>query len=112
MANCDSVSANCYSGQEGPYAWSATLTQAQIASLASALTAGSLDFSYTWDSNTPPVADGLSQTGYDQQYVYAGAPTINIQLTQTPEPATVLICLGGLAGIAALRRLRKVQTRF
>jgi hypothetical protein len=40
------------------------------------------------------------------QYVYAGAATINIQTT--PEPAGLVLCLGGLAGIVALRRFRKV----
>ncbi len=50
VAACDSISANCYSGQEGPYSWSATLTQAEIAALAPALAAGSIDFGYTWDS--------------------------------------------------------------
>jgi hypothetical protein len=106
VANCDSTSANCYSGQEGPYNWSATLTQAEIADLAPALAAGSIDFGYTWDSTTPPFSDPLSPTGYDDQYVYAGAATLDI--TPSPEPATVLFCFSGLAGLAAFRRFRKL----
>ena len=107
VASCDSISANCYSGLQGPYAWSATLTQAQIAALAPALAAGSIDFTYTWDSSPPaqPVMDPLSPTGFDPQYVYAGAATLAI--TPTPEPATVLFCFSGLAGLAAFRRFRR-----
>jgi hypothetical protein len=109
VANCDSILANCSSGQEGPYTWSATLTQAQIADLAPALTDGSIDFGYTWDSSPPaqPVPDPFfSPTGYDAQYVYAGAATLDI--TPSPEPATVLFCFSGLAGLAAFRRFRKL----
>lgn len=105
VAQCDSASANCYSGQEGPYSWSATLTAAQIATLAPAFTAGSLDFTYTWGSS-PAIPDFFSPTGYDAQYVYTGATTIDVSLS--PEPATVLFCLSGMAGIVALRRFRKV----
>jgi hypothetical protein len=107
VASCDSISANCYSGLQGPYAWSTTLTQTQIAALAPAIAAGSIDFTYTWDSSPPvqPVMDALSPTLYDPQYVYAGAATLAI--TATPEPATVLFCFGGLAGLAAFRRFRK-----
>jgi hypothetical protein len=105
VAACDNPSANCYSGQEGPYSWTATLTAAELADLAPALAAGSLDFTYTWGSS-PPVMDALSPTGYDDQYVYAGDPTIDIQVV--PEPASVLLCFSALAGIAALRRFRKV----
>jgi hypothetical protein len=105
VASCDNISDNCYSGQEGPYTWTATLTQAEIAALAPALAAGSIDFTYTWGSS-PPVQDFFSPTGYDDQYVYAGDPTIDVSLS--PEPATILICLSGLAGLAALRRFRKI----
>jgi hypothetical protein len=107
VASCDSTAANCYSGQNGPYNWTATLTSAQVAALAPALAAGSVDFTYTWDSNPPaqPIPDPLSSTGYDPQYVYVGAATLDI--TPTPEPATVLFCFSGLAGLAAFRRFRK-----
>jgi hypothetical protein len=100
VAGCDSILADCYSAQNGPTAWTYTLTAQNLSTLASAISSGSLDFTYTWDNNTQ-----FSFQGYDQ-YVYAGAPTLNIQVT--PEPATVLICFGGLAGIAALRRFRRV----
>jgi hypothetical protein len=98
VAFCDDPAANCISGQEGPYAWSATLTPTQIADLSSALAAGSIDFTYTWDA---PV---FAFAGFDQT-VYAGAATLDI--TATPEPSTVLFCLSGLAGIVILRRFRK-----
>ncbi len=105
VAACDSISDNCYSGQEGPYTWSATLISTEIADLAPALEAGSLDFTYTWGSS-PAISDPFfSSTGYDDQYVYAGATTLDI--TNTPEPSTVLFCLGGLAGVVIRRRFRK-----
>jgi hypothetical protein len=109
VAQCDSASADCYSNQDANNSWSATLTAAQIATLAPAFTAGSLDFTYTWGSS-PAISDPLSVftggTGYDPQYVYAGETTIDVSLS--PEPATVLFCLSGMAGIVALRRFRKV----
>jgi hypothetical protein len=106
VAACDSISDNCYSGQEGPYAWNATLTSTEISDLAPALEAGSIDFTYTWGSS-PPIPDPFfSSTGYDDQYVYAGATQLDI--TSTPEPNTVLFCLGGMAGVIMLRRFRKV----
>jgi hypothetical protein len=107
VAACDDPTANCYSGQEGPYTWTATLTPAQIATLASAITAGSIDFGYTWDADPPaqPIADLLAPNGYDAQYVYAGAATLDINTT--PEPATCLFCISGLAGLVALKRFRK-----
>jgi hypothetical protein len=99
VAGCDSIMANCYSNQNGPTAWTYTLTSANLSTLAPAITGGSLDFTYTWDNNTQFAFPN------DLQYVYAGAPTLDIQVT--PEPATLLMCFGGLAGIAALRRFRK-----
>jgi hypothetical protein len=109
VAACDSILNNCYSGQEGPYFWTATLTPAEIADLVPALTAGSLNFTYTWDSSPPaePIPDLFSSTGYDDQYVYAGAATIDI--SYTPEPATLLLCLSGLTIVVALRPFRKVR---
>jgi hypothetical protein len=100
VANCDSIVANCYSNQNGPTMWSYTLTASNRSTLASAISSGSLDFTYTWDNNTIVTIPG------DDQYVYAGLATLTIQTA--PEPASVVICLGGLAGIAVLRRLRKV----
>ncbi len=104
VAECDSASADCYSGMEGPYTWSATLTPAEIAEFAPALSAGSIDFGYTWGSS-PPAPDAFTG-GFDDQFVYAGAATLDI--TPSPEPATVLFCLSGLAGLAGFRRLRKL----
>jgi hypothetical protein len=105
VASCYSTLLNCYSGQEGPYTWTATLTAPQIAVLAPALEAGSIDFSYVWGNN-PPLADFFAPTGFDLQNVYAGAATLAV--TVSPEPATVLICFSGLAVVVALRRFRKV----
>jgi hypothetical protein len=105
VAECDDPAAACYSAQaEGPTAWSATLTQAQIGLLLPAIDAGAIDFGYTWDSTTPPVPDGASPTGYDPQYVNVGTATLMI----SPEPSTVLLCFSGLAGLAAFRRFRKL----
>lgn len=100
VASCDTILANCYSNQNGPTAWSYTLTAANLSTLHSAITGGSLDLTYTWDNNTQFAFPG------DLQYVYAGASTLAIQVA--PEPATLLTCIGGLALIAALRRFRRV----
>jgi hypothetical protein len=100
VASCDGILDDCYSNQNGPTTWSYTLTASNLSTLAPAITGGSLDFTYTWDNNTQFAFPG------DDQYVYAGLATLTIQTT--PEPATLLICFGGLAGIAVLRRLRKV----
>lgn len=100
VASCDSALDDCSSNQNGPTPWTHTLTPANLSTLVSAIANGSLDFTYTWDT-TPAFAF----SGIDQ-YVYAGAPTLDIQIT--PEPATLLLCLGGLAGAAAFRRFRKV----
>jgi hypothetical protein len=100
VANCDSILDDCYSAQNGPTTWTYTLTPSNLSTLASAIASGSLDLTYTWDNNTQFALPG------DDQYVYAGLSTLTIQTA--PEPASVLICLGGLAGIAALRRFRRV----
>jgi hypothetical protein len=99
VAACDSITADCYSNQNGPTPWSYTLTSSDLTTLASALVSGSLDFTYTWDNNTQFAFSGIDQ------YVYAGAPTLDI--VYTPEPSTLLIGFAGLAGIAAFRRFRK-----
>jgi hypothetical protein len=100
VASCDNILDDCYSAQNGPTSWSYTLTAGDVSTLSSAIAGGSLDFTYTWDDNTQ-----FAFPGFDQ-YVYAGAVTLDIQTT--PEPATVLMCFGGLALIAALRRFRRV----
>lgn len=100
VASCDSVSDDCYSAQNGPTAWTYTLTATDLSTLASAIASGSLDFTFTWDNNTD-----FAFEGYDQ-YVYAGDPTLEIQVT--PEPAGVVLCFCGLAGLAVLRRFRRV----
>jgi hypothetical protein len=105
VAACDSITANCYSGQEGPYSWSVTLTPTEIAALGPGLAAGSLDFGYTWDTGVTPTPDPLSPTGYDAQYVYAGAATLDI--TPTPEPGTALLWFTGVMGLAAFWGFRK-----
>jgi hypothetical protein len=109
VAACDSIAANCYSGQEGPYAWTATLTKSQIAALAPALSAGSLDLTYIW-GNSPAIPDIFSPTDDDDQYVYAGPATLDIALA--PEPGTLLLCFTGLIGLAAFRRFRKPLAGF
>jgi hypothetical protein len=106
VAQCDSASANCYSGQEGPYAWSFRLTGAQITALASGLAHGSIDFGYTWGQGTPAISDPFfgDANGFDPQFVNAGAATLAVF---SPEPATVFFAFGGLAGILTLCRSRK-----
>lgn len=98
VAGCDSILADCYSAQNGPTGWTYTLTAANLSTLASAITSGSLDFTYTWDNNTQFAVAGIDQ------YVYAGDPTLTI----TPEPASILLFFSVLAGIAVLRRFRRV----
>jgi hypothetical protein len=100
VAACDNGLANCASNPNGPTSWTYSLTSANISALVSGLSNGSLDFTYTWDTTPAFAISGIDQ------YVYAGAPTLDIQLS--PEPASLLFCFGGLAGIAALRRFRKV----
>jgi hypothetical protein len=100
VANCDSIFSDCYSGQNGPTGWSYQVTGSNLSTLASAIDSGSLDFTYTWDNNT------IVQIPNYYQYVYAGAATIDIETA--PEPAALLMCLGGLLGIAAIRRFRRV----
>jgi hypothetical protein len=100
VAGCDSILADCYSAQNGPTMWTYTLTSANLSTLAPAIASGSLDFTYTWDNNTQFAFPGYTQ------YVYAGDPTLAIQTT--PEPAPALLCFCGLAGIAVLRRFRRV----
>jgi hypothetical protein len=106
VAACDNILADCYSATEGPTTWTATLTQPEISVLATALANGSIDFGYTWDSSPPAVSAG-SGPFYDQ-YVYAGAATLDI--TPTPEPETGLLWLTGLIGVAAFWRFRKTLT--
>ncbi|HTW66733.1 MAG TPA: hypothetical protein VME17_19070 [Bryobacteraceae bacterium] len=99
VAFCDDPTANCASGASATD-WSATLTPTQILDLSSALAAGSIDFTYTWDTPTFEIP-------FVDQFVYAGPTTLDI--TTTPEPNTILFCLSGLAGIVVLRRrFRKV----
>jgi hypothetical protein len=100
VAACDSVFDDCYSAENGPTAWSYTLTAGNLSTLSSAIASGSLDFTYTWDNNTTFAFAG------DDQFVYADASTLDMQVS--PEPGTVLMCFGGLAAIVALRRFRRV----
>lgn len=102
VAACDSVSLSCASG-DGPTTWSVTLTQTEIAILASAFSAGSIDFGYTWDGSPPAISLG-SGPAYDQ-YVYAGSPTLDI--APTPELGTGLLWCTGLVGLGAFWCFRK-----
>jgi hypothetical protein len=106
VAQCDSLSANCYSGQQGPYSWSFTLSGGQITALANGLANGSIDFGYTWGQGTPAISDPFfgDANGYDPQFVNAGAATLEVF---SPEPATFFFGFSGLCGIIILRRFRK-----
>jgi len=101
---CDSYLDACASNDNGPTDWTLTLTGSEITALAPALAAGSIDFGYTWDASPPaePIP-GFFPGTYDSQFVYAGEAALEI----APEPATVLFCFSGLAGLAAFRRFRK-----
>jgi hypothetical protein len=102
LVQCDSYTADCNANEDGPTDWTVTLTPSNISTLASALAAGSIDFGYTWDQI--PTAQPVDFFGSPTlQYVYAGEATLTI----APEPATVLFCFGGLAGLVAFRRFRK-----
>ena len=70
VAGCDSASADCYSGQSGPYFWTVTLSGAQLTSLSYGLTHGSIDFGYIWSQNTPAQMDAIGgdANGYDLQF--------------------------------------------
>ena len=104
VAGCDSILADCYSNQNGPTAWSYTLTAANLSTLASAIAGGSLDFTYTWDNNTQ-----FAFSGYDQ-YVYAGRPrrSASVHPTVTPEPASVAALFLRSRRARRLRRFRRV----
>jgi hypothetical protein len=102
IEQCDNYLDDCASNEDGPTNWTVTLTGAEITDLAPALAAGSIDFGYTWDQI--PTAQPVDFFGSPTpQYVYAGEATLTI----APEPATVLFCFSGLAGLVAFRRLRK-----
>jgi hypothetical protein len=102
VAGCDDPTNSCSDDSGNPTGWNYTLTRLQIGELAHGLADGSLDFTYTWDSSPPVVpTPGFPQT------VYAGPVTIDISYALAPEPATVLFCFSGIAGIFALRRFRK-----
>jgi hypothetical protein len=106
VAGCDSISAPCYVDQNGPTSWTYTLTSANLSTLASAIASGSLDFTYTWGSSPPLCSGSTCPQGVYDQYVYAGATTIDIQTT--PEPTYVPLLFSAFAGIAVLRRFRGV----
>jgi hypothetical protein len=73
-----------------PVPWSYTFSAGDLATLAPAFAAGSLDFSVTQNFA------GSVQTG-----------VITLALNTAPEPATMFVFSLGLAGIAARRRFRK-----
>ncbi len=96
VAACDSpnvatsgLSLSCDAGSTtgDPTPWTYTFTPSDLTALASSLSAGSLDF------NVVQNYYGAVETG-----------TITLDITTTPEPATVSIVALGLAGIALLRR--------
>lgn len=87
VAGCDDYSAACFNGTvDGSLvAWSYTFTNAEL----SALTSGSLDFAAIQNSFSA---------------VVIGSPTLDIQLTQTPEPSSAFALAGALLAFAAWRR--------
>jgi PEP-CTERM motif len=94
VAECDNPAALCYNSQDNPTPWSYSFTAQDLDTISSALVAGQEDTLYFYaDQNSPYTL----QTG-----------VITLDLSTTPEPSTVFIMCGGLAGIALLRRARKV----
>jgi hypothetical protein len=92
VAECDDAltgTAACDSGSV-PTAWSYTLTSQDLSNLASEFTSGSIDFNVIQNG---PIALQTSVTTLD--------------LVAAPEPASVFVFCGGLAGIGLLRRFRK-----
>lgn len=86
VASCSSESDPCWADPSGVQtAWSYTFTPAQFAALQS----GSAVYS-------------VVQTG--DYYVESGVTTLSINVSTTPEPATVALLGGGLALLPFLRR--------
>jgi len=91
VASCDDPAANCFTGGTGePTPWSHTFSAAELGSLSAAFASGTLDF-----------------TAVQNFAVSVATGTTTLSISITPEPATIFILCGGLAGIACLRRLRK-----
>ncbi len=88
VAACDDLQQTVTPTRNGPLTWTATLTQTEIADLAPALAAGSIDFTLHMGQQPSGNSGSSFPQGYDDQYVYAGATTLDI--TPTPEPGTSL----------------------
>ena len=91
IAACDdslTFAAPCDAGSS-PTAWSYTFTHSDLTNLASELSGGSVD---------------LSALQNDVFAVNLGSLTLSIQTT--PEPGSIFLFAGGVAGLALLRRFR------
>jgi hypothetical protein len=96
VASCDdslSFSADCDTGSS-PTAWSYTFTASDLATLASELASGNIDFT---------VVQNFAVS------VQTGPTTLDLQIA-TPEPATIFLLGGSLLAIALFRRFRKPGT--
>jgi hypothetical protein len=69
--------------------WSYTFNATDLSNLGADFSAGSLDFTAV-------------QNGFGA--VIVGTPSLDLQVSPTPEPASILTLAGGLLAIAALRR--------
>ena len=93
VAACDDALTGAACDTSGtPTAWSYSFTSSDLSNLATELSAGSVDFT---------VVQNFAAA------VATGTTTLDLQLS--PEPASVLMFCGGLAGIVLLRRSRKRQ---
>jgi hypothetical protein len=93
VAACDDSltgTAPCDSGSV-PTSWSYTLTAGDLANLTTEISAGSVDF-----------------TAVQNFAVSIQTGTTTLDLVLSPEPGTLYVLCGGLAGIALIRRRRKV----
>jgi hypothetical protein len=92
VASCDdslSFAAACDTAST-PTSWSYTLTPGNLTTLSTEISAGSIDFTVLQNFAVSV------QTG-----------TTTLDLVLSPEPSTIFIFCGGLAGIVLLRRFRQ-----
>jgi hypothetical protein len=91
VGECDSYGDPCAAGTlDGSLVpWSYTFNSTDLSNLASDFSSGSLDFT--------AIQNSLGAT-------IVGAPSLDLTVAPTPEPASIFTLAGGLLAIAALRR--------
>ena len=91
VGGCDDFTDPCFLGTDDGslVPWSHTFNTTELGELAADFAAGSIDFTAV-------------QNSFGQ--VVVGTPTLDIQVEQTPEPASIFTFAGGLLAFVALRR--------